>query len=134
MTAERQLGEKRAPASARIGDRPYWILLVSVVVRAVHQVGGAVFLASFLVGRQGGLPAFYLWLAMLSGVALAATEVLRHRQWYREVAGVSTAVKLLLIGAAYHRYLPETPAILAAFLLAAVAAHVPREIRHRLLY
>jgi hypothetical protein len=134
MVAKRQQGAECAPASGRIGDRPYGVLLASVAVRAVHQVGGAVFLASFLVDRQGGPPVFYLWLVMLSGVVLAATEVMRHRQWYRELAGVSTAVKLLLIGAAYHRYLPETPAILAAFLLAAVAAHMPREIRHRLLY
>ncbi len=134
MAAGRQQGAGTAPACGRIGDRPYWVLLGSVAIRAVHQVGGGVVLASFLLDWPAGPPAFYLWLAVLSGALLTATESLRHRQWYRELAGVSTLLKLLLLGAAYHRFLPAAPAVCAAFLLAAVAAHLPRELRHRLLY
>ena len=29
----------------RIGDRPYWVLNLSILIRAVHQVGASVFLA-----------------------------------------------------------------------------------------
>ncbi len=134
MAADKRQETGRTPACGRIGDRPYWVLLGSVVIRAGHQVGGGVVLASFLLDWPAGPPAFYLWLALLSGVLLTGTESLRHRQWYRELAGVSTLVKLLLLGVAYHRFLPAAPTVCAAFLLAAVAAHLPRELRHRLLY
>lgn len=118
----------------RIGNRPYWVLLLSVAIRAAHQVGAAVFLASYLVLPAGLAPAGYLFLVIISGAALMGTEAMRHRQIYREVAGVGTLLKLVLIGLAFHGFLPKGPAVLAAFLLAALAAHLPREVRHRLLY
>lgn len=117
----------------RIGNRPYWVLLVSILVRALHQLGAAVFLVSYLFGEMFVVPGGYLWLAVASGVALVCTEWLRHRQLYREFAGLATIVKCLLLGAAFHAYLPAAPAVLAAFLLASIGAHAPKEIRHRLL-
>lgn len=117
----------------RIGNRPYWVLLLSILVRAVHQLGAAVFLAVALFGDLVSVPQSYLWVAVVSGVMLVFTEWLRHRQFYREVAGLATISKCLLLGAAIHAYLPVAPAVLVAFLLASVGAHAPKEIRHRLL-
>ncbi len=122
------------PMCGRIGNRPYAILLVSVAIRAAHQVGGAVVLCAVLFDLSGSTVFPYLVLASVSGVLLVATEAMRHRQIYRETAGVSTAVKLALLGLAYHGYLAEGWAVPVAFVIAALAAHVPREIRHRLLY
>ena len=117
----------------RVVDRPYWLLNVSVFVRAAHLVGAAVFLASFLFSEVP-LPLFYLLLTIVSGGGLVGTEFMRHRQLYREFAGLVTIVKMILLGAAYHGLIPGTPAVLCAFILASWGAHVPKKMRHRLLF
>ncbi len=122
------------PKMGRIGDRPYWALNFSLLVRAAHQVGAAVFLAAFLLDAIPGPPKIYLLIALVSGVLLLAAEWLRHRQIFRELAGMITLVKLILLGAAYHGYLPATATVLLAFLIASVGAHAPKKVRHRLLY
>jgi hypothetical protein len=118
----------------RIGTRPYWVLNLSVVIRAAHQVGAAVFLATYLVDGIAHPPSLYLVLVYASGAILLFTEWMRHRQLYRELCGVATAGKLLLLGAAYHGFLAAPIAVLLAFVLASVAAHVPKMLRHRLLF
>lgn len=130
---ERIRTDQAAPQGA-IGARPYWVLKLSILIRAVHQVGAAVFLASYLLDTISGPPLFYLVLAFTSGGALLLMEGMRHRQLYRELTGITTVVKLLLLGAAFHGLLPATAAVLLTFLLAAVSAHLPKKIRHRLLY
>jgi uncharacterized membrane protein YhaH (DUF805 family) len=134
------MAEKQEPTGCvgnkmgRIGMRPYWVLNLSVLIRAVHQVGAAVFLATYLVDGIGHPPSLYLVLVFVSGVALLFTEWMRHRQLYRELCGVTTACKLLLLGAAFHGFLSAPIAVLLAFVLASVGAHVPKLVRHRLLF
>lgn len=118
----------------RIGNRPYWVLYLSVGIRAVHQVGAALFLASFLLDEGVHLSSLYLVIVFVSGVALFFTEWMRHRQIGRELSGVTTLVKLVLLGAAYHGFLPASATVLAAFILASIGAHAPKQVRHRLLY
>ncbi|MBT8333201.1 MAG: hypothetical protein HKP41_08375 [Desulfobacterales bacterium] len=125
---------KEDVAMGRIGYRPFWVLSISIVIRAVHQVGAAVYLSSFLLDEIAGPSLFYLLIVWLSGLALLISEWMRHRQIYREVAGLSTLVKLLLLGAAYHQYLPEAAMVLMAFMVSSIGAHVPKGIRHRLLF
>lgn len=134
MDSRKQESKGRTAACGRIGYRPYWVLLLSVVLRAFHQVGAAVFLTSYLIEEMSGPPGLYLSLTVVTGIALYVTEAMRHRQIYREVSGLSTALKLVLLGAAYHHYLPEMPIVLMMFVLASLAAHLPREIRHRLVF
>jgi hypothetical protein len=117
-----------------VGPRPYWVVLVSVVIRATHQIGSAVYLSSFLLDNIVGPPAFYLWLAVITGLALVGTEAMRHRALYREFAGLATMLKVVLLGIAFHGYLPETATVVAAFFVAALAAHLPKNIRHRLVF
>lgn len=126
--------KKTPPATGTVAPRPYWVVLASVLIRALHQIGAAVYLSSYLLDNIVGPPAFYLWLSIISGLALLFTEGLRHRSLYREVAGLGTFVKVMLLGLAYHGFLPETATVTAAFVFAAVAAHLPKNIRHRLLY
>ncbi len=118
----------------RIGNRPYWVLNLSLFIRAVHQVGAALFLASFLLDEVEHLPSLYLVIVFVSGAALFFTEWMRHRQICRELSGVSTLVKLLLLGLAYHGFLPPSITVLLAFVLASVSAHTTKQVRHRLLY
>lgn len=135
--AEKHAGKKAKRSKVpqgRIGNRPYWVLLFSILVRAVHQLGAAVFLTIYLFGGLVQVPKAFLWAAVVSGVILVFTEWLRHRELYREFAGMATLIKCLLLGAAIHAYLPAGPAVLVAFVLASIGAHAPKEIRHRLLW
>ena len=118
----------------RVVERPYWVLIFSVFVRAVHQVGAGVFLSAFLFPDQLPLPTLYLLIASVSGVILVWTEAMRHRQMLRELAGISTVIKLILLGMAYHHMAAPGPLVLIAFLLASVGSHAPKVIRHRLLF
>lgn len=118
----------------RIGYRPYWVFNLSILIRALHQVGAAVFLAAFLLDFIPAPPSEYVTIAVLTGVLLFASEWLRHRQVHREFSGVVTLVKLLLLGAAYHGILPAQGTVLLVFILASIGSHAPKQLRHRLLF
>ncbi len=133
MQEEKRSRREQSANTGRIGDRPFWILNFSILIRAAHQVGAAVFLAAFLLDAIPEPPMFYVLIALISGGLLLACEWMRHRQIFREVAGMITLVKILLLGAAYHGYLPLTETILLAFIIASVGAHAPKKFRHRLL-
>ena len=98
------------------------------------RLGAAVYLSSFLLAGIVGPPAVYLWLSIVTGVALVVTEGMRHRALYREVAGLATLIKLVLLGIAYHGYLPQAAMVALAFFIAAIAAHLPKNLRHRLVF
>ena len=134
MSKENQKACENSIKMGRIGDRPYWILQLSLLVRAAHQVGAAIFLAAYLLDLLPGPPARYVILAVGSGVLLMLSEWWRHRQIFRELAGVITLLKILLLGAAYHGFLPPQMTVLLAFILASIGAHAPKLTRHRLLY
>jgi FtsH-binding integral membrane protein len=134
MTEVRKIAECDRNKMGRIGNRPYWLLSLSILVRAVHQVGAAVFLAAFLLDEIVHPPPFYLVIVFVSGVVLFLAEWMRHRQICRELTGVCTMLKLLLLGAAYHGFISGPIAVLTAFLLASVGAHAPKLVRHRLLF
>lgn len=129
-----QPSEYKESRLGRIGYRPFWVLKLSILLRAIHQIGAAVFLASFLLDEIVAPPPLYLSLAMVSGVALLFAEWMRHREIYRELSGLSTFVKLILLGLAYHGIFPQTPTIIIAFFLASIASHAPKLYRHRLLF
>ncbi len=118
----------------RIGYRPYWVFNLSILIRALHQVGAAVFLAAFLLDVIPAPPSEYVTIAVLTGVLLFASEWLRHRQVHREFSGVVTLVKLLFLGAAYHGLLPVQGTVLLVFILASIGSHAPKQLRHRLLF
>lgn len=117
----------------RIAHRPMWVLYLAILIRATHQVGAAVFLAAYLLGVLPGPPLVYVFAAVLSGGLLLVCEWMRHRQIFRELAGVITLSKVLLLGAAFHGFLPPQATVLVAFLIASIGAHVPKRVRHRLL-
>jgi hypothetical protein len=127
-------GCENSETMGRIGDRPYWVLHLSILIRAAHQVGAAVFLAAFLLDVIPGPPPAYVFVAFLSGGLLLGTEWLRHRQIFRELAGMISVVKLLLLGAAYHGFLPLPATVLLIFVIASIGAHAPKKVRHRLLF
>jgi hypothetical protein len=134
MQEETGNGCENSAKMGRIGYRPYWVLNLSILIRAVHQVGAAVFLAAYLLDAIPGPPEVYVIIAFLSGGMLLVSEWMRHRQIFRELSGAITMVKLLLLGAAYHGFLPAQGTILLVFFIASVGSHAPKKVRHRLLY
>jgi hypothetical protein len=118
----------------RLGDRPYWIYIFSIVIRAVHQVGAGVFLTSFLFKGTMPLPRLYLILVSVSGVMLLVAEAMKHRQLLRELLGVNTMIKLVILGLVYHGWVPPTLPVLLAFVLSSIGSHAPKSVRHRLLF
>ncbi|WP_020678306.1 hypothetical protein [Geopsychrobacter electrodiphilus] len=134
MRDKRDSEHGNSPRMGRIGNRPYWLLNLSLPIRAAHQVGAAVFLAAYLLNVLPGPPRLYVGIALISGGLLMLSEWLRHRQIFREVAGLITLTKILLLGAAYHGYLPTTETVLLAFVIASIGAHAPKNVRHRLLF
>jgi hypothetical protein len=134
MRDETEDGCENSERMGRIGDRPYWALNFSILIRAIHQVGAAVFLAAYILDAIPGPPLLYVIIALVSGGLLLGTEWLRHRQIFRELAGMITIAKLLLLGAAYHGFLPLPATVLLAFVIASVGAHAPKKVRHRLLF
>ena len=122
-----------AAKMGRIGNRPYWVFTLSILIRALHQVGAAVFLAAYLLDAVPEPPVEYVVAVMLTGVILFGSEWMRHRQVYREISGVATWLKLLLLGAAFHGFLPAPAMVLLAFVVASIGSHAPKEVRHRLL-
>ena len=131
---ETENGSGPGGETGRIGDRPYWVFVLSILIRAAHQVGAAVFLAVILLGELPRLPQLYLVLALASGALLLWTEWLRHRQVHRELSGMITLGKLVLLGAAWHGLLPLRETVLLAFVIASIGAHAPKKVRHRLLF
>lgn len=118
----------------RLGDRPYWIYIFSIFIRAVHQVGAGVFLTSFLFKDTMSLPRLYLIVVSVSGVLLLVAEAMKHRQLLRELLGVSTMIKLVILGLVYHDWVPATLPVLFAFVLSSICSHAPKSFRHRLLF
>jgi len=118
----------------RIGARPFWVLGLSIFTRAMHLVGAGVVLTFFLLFEGAQTPFAFTLLTVGSGLVLLVTEWLRHRQIWRELAGVATFVKVILLGAIFHGFFPGREMMLFVFVLASVAAHAPKLVRHRLLF
>lgn len=134
MEIKEEKGKPREPVLGSERHRPDWVLYLSISIRAAHQVGAAIFLAGFLIGWKLQPWKLYLYLTVFTGIGLYCTEYLRHRQLHRELAGMATVVKCLLIGLAFHGFLWPRTMVLIGFVLASLAAHAPRNIRHRLLW
>ncbi len=133
MAGQKSNRQNKAPLGRTV-DRPYWILVLSLIIRAVHQVGAAVFLAAFLLKGIDAIPMLYLILAAATGGLLLLTEGLRHRQIFREVSGISTMIKIFILWVAHNAWIPAIPAVLFVFLMASIFSHAPKNIRHRLLF
>ena len=134
MSENREPSYHETHRLGRIGSRPLWVLKLSIAIRAIHQIGAAVFLVSYLLDDIPAVPPAYLFLVMFTGFALLFTEWLRHREIYRELSGLGTFVKLILLGVAFHGFLPQTATVVCAFLLASICSHAPKQFRHRVLY
>lgn len=124
----------KKPVIGVIADRPYWMVYASIAFRAIHQFGAAIFIATyFLVSPGTRTWQMSLAVTVVSGLLLLGVEAIRHRQFLREMFGLTTIFKLVLIGLGHHCWLPALPTVSFAFLLASLVSHAPKAIRHRLI-
>lgn len=117
--------------SDRTSGWPFRVRTGSVFLRAAHLLGASVLAGACLLGVDD--PRLPLWwgVAGASGVLLLAAELVRHPTLFREVAGASTVLKLLLLGALFVAP-AAAPALMAvAFVVAVLGAHFPKVWRHR---
>ena len=134
MGIQVEKSKRQGPVLGSVHHRPAWVLYLSLGVRTAHQVGAAIFLAVFLTGMATQLWNFYLYLTIFTGLVLCGTEGMRHRQLHRELTGMATVLKCVLIGLAFHGLLWPRSLVLSGFVLASLTAHAPKNIRHRLLW
>lgn len=134
MSRGNKTGQNNKTRLGRTADRPYWIVILSIIIRAFHQVGAAVFLSAFILKDIHAFSDFYIILAAVTGILLLITEGMRHRQIFREVSGIITVLKLIVLGLAAHHLIPGLPSVLLVFLIASFFSHAPKSIRHRLLF
>jgi hypothetical protein len=115
----------------RTGERPSWIRSGSVFVRAVHLLAASAVLGAGLWEIPGPRTCPWWIAAAASGLLLLAAEALRHRELHREVCGLATALKLVLLGGAAALPAGAPWLLSAAFVVAVLGAHFPKRWRHR---
>jgi hypothetical protein len=84
MSEKKQTSRPPDSRLGRTADRPYWLWMGSIFIRALHQVGAAVFLAVFLLPGHPQLPRMYLMLAafVLAAFFAPAPKHIRHRRLF----------------------------------------------------
>jgi hypothetical protein len=118
----------------RVGDRARWVRTGSVFVRAAHLLGASAVLGACLFGVADAAVHPWWIAAGVSGAALVVAELLRHPELWREGAGWATILKLCLVGLSLSAPSAAPWLLSAAFVVAVVGAHAPREWRHRKLF
>lgn len=82
-----------APSAYRDFPGRRWL---GVLLRAAHLAGVVGVGAGLLTGA--GAAAGFVYLMVLSGVAMAMLDAWSRRRWLRELAGLSMLVKFVLLG------------------------------------
>jgi hypothetical protein len=104
--------------------------LLNVACRTVHLLAFAVLLGGHLWGVEASRvrPAF--WLAIPSGLALAALEIAADRHWIVEARGLLVALKVGLVALALLVEELRVVLLLVVAVIASIGAHMPRWFRH----
>lgn len=116
----------------RVGNRPLPRLWLSIVIRALQQLSAGFYLGTVFL--QGGNNRQMLFCTVISGGFLLVAESLRHRQMYREVTGLMTCIKCVLLGWVAHGLMYSQWLLVAVFFFAAIVGHAPKNIRHRIFF
>lgn len=115
-----------APSAYRDFPGRRWL---GVLLRAAHLAGVVGFGAGLLAGD--GAAVGFVYMMVLSGVAMALLDAWSRRRWLRELAGLSLLVKFVLLGwfAADEARRPLLFWLILVF--SVIFAHAPASFRHR---
>ncbi|MDO6611142.1 hypothetical protein Q4601_09960 [Shewanella sp. 1_MG-2023] len=114
-----------------VSEFQFWLQrLGKTSLRALHIVGIVGAGGGLLLGIEQNLWINYWILAMTSGVALFAWEVIRDWRWLIQLKGVLTIFKVLLLGLFIPMadWKPEITIFIV--LLSVVVSHGPAGLRH----
>lgn len=124
--AARRLVRSVFPGENRTFPGKRW---VETGLRTVHIVGTAGAGGGFLWGAapEHWLP--FLWLTLMSGVALAAVQVWGNGVWLIQIRGLAVAAKLLLLGAMGIGGVRADLFVLV-LIISGVVSHAPARLRY----
>ena len=122
--------ENNGSISGNRPRRPAWTRFLDIALRTAHVLvisvlfGGAVFRipADQLVSFQR--------LAVVTGAALTASEIIHHLHWFTQVRGVMVLVHAGLLGLVIHRPDLAVFGLLTALILGMAGSHMPKKIRY----
>jgi hypothetical protein len=116
--------------SGKQNKRPAWTRILDIALRTAHVpvigvlFGGAIFKIPF----DQLLP--WRYLAIATGCALIASEVLHGRHWPYQGRGVMVFIHVGLFSLVYFRPSLAIPCLLAALVVGMVGSHMPKKLRH----
>lgn len=103
---------------------------VKIALRTVHLVGVAGIGGGFLYGAEMDAWRGYLYLTLLSGVAMMALEIWSNGIWLLQLRGMAVIVKLIALAAMTVTPDLEAPLFLAIVVISGVIAHAPGDVRY----
>ena len=115
-----------APSGYRDFPGRRWLV---VVLRAAH-LAGVVGVGAGLLGAEAAAAGF-VYLMVLSGMAMAMLDAWSRRRWLRELAGLSMLVKFALLGWFLADESARPMLFWSILVFSVIFAHAPASFRHR---
>jgi hypothetical protein len=114
------------PHYRHLPGRRWWM----TGLRTLHLVGVAGIGAAYLLGIAPAGWQTYLWLAVASGMGMAAIEVWLNGIWLVQLRGIAVFAKLLLLGAIPVFPGSAAPLFILVIVISGVVSHAPASLRH----
>jgi len=116
------------PAEKRDFKGRRWL---SISMRTLHLMGIAGLAGAYLFQLPEAQWLPYLWLAVLSGVVMAVTEVVTDGIWLLQVRGQAIFLKLFLLSTVFWLFdEPQSSVYLLVILISGVISHAPGKVRY----
>jgi len=116
------------PAEKRDFKGRRWL---SISMRTLHLMGIAGLAGAYLFQLPEAQWLSYLWLAVLSGVVMAVTEVVTDGIWLLQVRGQAIFLKLFLLSTVFWLFdEPQSSVYLLVILISGVISHAPGKVRY----
>ena len=104
---------------------------LSISMRTLHLMGIAGLAGAYLFHLPETQWMPYLWMAVISGVVMACTEVFVDGIWLLQIRGQAIFVKLLLLSTVFWLFdEPQSGIYLLVILISGVISHAPGKVRY----
>jgi len=115
------------PAVSRGFPGMRWL---NISLRTLHLIGIAGIGGAYLYPAETAAWTAYLWLTLLSGVALVGLSLYSNGIWLLQLRGLAIVLKLLLL--LWLVFVPRLslPVVIAVIVLSSVIAHAPGNLRY----